>query len=270
MKKILCPTDFSDVATNAIAYAGKFAKAVGAELTLLNVKSIYELVPAGLTGNAEAVNTNIKSELEKQCEEVRKVFRVPCAPDYQVSGIPLSSAINSRSGGHDLIIMGTNGPDDIYEFFAGSNTYNVIKKSSIPVLLIPDGFTYDELESVVYAFDYFHEKKLPMKQLAGVVNALGARLTILQVLDEILEKNSEEEAKEIQKVIHSEDNEFGLLFDLIYSSDIVDSIDRYALRNGGALAVCTRHHTFIKKLFHKNVIKALTSIAAYPLFVFHE
>jgi len=266
----LCPTDFSDVATNAIAYAGKFAKEINAEVTLLNVKSIYELVPAGIAGNANAVHNNIKGELEKQCEEVHRVFKVPCVPDYQVSGIPLSLAINSRSKGHDLIIMGTNGPDDIYEFFAGSNTYNVIKKSSIPVLLIPDGFTYDKIESMVYAFDYFHEKTLPMKQLAPLVKDLDARLTVLQVLDELLEKNSDDKAKEIQKIINGEDNEFGLLFDLIYSSNIVDSIDRYALRNGGALAVCTRHHNFIRKLFRKNVIKTLSSIAAYPLFVFHE
>jgi hypothetical protein len=45
MKKILCPTDFSETAHNAIAYAAKLAKATNCELTLLNVQSMFDFTP---------------------------------------------------------------------------------------------------------------------------------------------------------------------------------------------------------------------------------
>lgn len=42
MKKILCPTDFSETAQNAIAYAAKLAQTTEAMLVLFNVQSIFD------------------------------------------------------------------------------------------------------------------------------------------------------------------------------------------------------------------------------------
>jgi len=271
MKKILCPTDFSDVANNAIAYAGKFANEFGAELTLLNVKSIYDLVPAGLVGSAAAVNASIKEQLEDQCEEVNRVFKIYCKADYQISGIPLAASISAKAKEYDLIIMGTNGPDDLYEFFAGSNTYNVIKKASVPVLLIPGDCTYSNIDLIVYAFDYFHENKLSVKQLLSIAGNLKSKVRVLQVLDEIKEKNSDKEIHEMQESYRKQDHgDVDLQFDFIYSSNVIESIDKYATRNGNSLALCTRHHSLIQKIFHEDVIKTFSAIASYPLFIFHE
>ena len=66
MKKILCPTDFSDTALNGIVYAAKFAHHIGATLTLFNVQSLFNINPLDVVqGKIVRVNT-YKELLEKQ------------------------------------------------------------------------------------------------------------------------------------------------------------------------------------------------------------
>jgi hypothetical protein len=61
-----------------------------------------------------------------------------------------------------------------------------------------------------------------------------------------------------------------LEFDTIWSTEIASSIHSYMLRSeSDALALCTRPHGFIESLFHKSVTKVISSIARYPVFVFH-
>jgi hypothetical protein len=73
MKKILCPTDFSNTAQNGIAYAAKLAKVINGELTLLHVHSLLEFAPAE-SGKDLA---SITQQLESQSDEINRTFHVP-------------------------------------------------------------------------------------------------------------------------------------------------------------------------------------------------
>jgi nucleotide-binding universal stress UspA family protein len=42
----------------------------------------------------------------------------------------------ARSGGYDLIVMGTHGRRDISRFALGSDAENVVRMSPVPVLLV--------------------------------------------------------------------------------------------------------------------------------------
>jgi flavoprotein len=54
--------------------------------------------------------------------------------------------------------MGTNGADDLIQFFRGSNAFNAILKSKVPLLIIPLEYTDTRVPNMVYAFDYYTEK----------------------------------------------------------------------------------------------------------------
>ncbi len=269
MKKILCPTDFSDTADKAVAYAAKLCKQFGAELTLLNVQSVFSLTEEVIKGKYLATEP-IRERLDEQCYQVMQVFKISCLSEVAASNSSLSDIITQRGKNFDLIVMGTNGADDYYQFFFGSRSYAVAKESLVPVLLIPSGCSYQDISSLVFAFDYEKEQDLPMKQLISFTNSVKAKVTVLQVKDHY-QREAEVNAKEIQERTKMFYNLSDIVFDTIFSNEVSDSINNYVIKTkADALALCSVQHTIIEAIFHESVIKTLSSMVSYPIFIFHE
>jgi nucleotide-binding universal stress UspA family protein len=272
MKKILCPTDFSDTAYNAITYAAKFAQATGASLTLLYIQSPLKS-GAIFSSEKEQIKSAASEKLKELSEEVHRSFKISCDIDVFQSTANLSNVIVSASSAFELIVMGTNGVEDLLEFLAGNHTYNVIRKSKIPVMLIPASYMYSEIKNIVYAYNYLTEHKLPLSQLLEWTKHLDCEITVLQVNEEIIGKNVQDEMKKLQTTLTSQWEKEGvqLNFDSIRSSDVAPSINSYMHRNQyDVLAFCTTHENFVQRLFHKSVIKITSAIADYPVLVLHE
>lgn len=271
MRKILCPTDFSKPAINAMGYAAKFAQATGAELILLNVQSIFDLSPNELVRGKGLAIAAINDQLEKQCNEISRTFKISCYPEVELSGHTLASVIDEKSSGLDMILMGTNGVSDYFEFFTGSDTYKVIKGSSTPLLLVPTECAYSPISTIVYAVDLLKGENFPLRDLITWAKLLKSSIRVLQVVQEHYRHEIEMELKRSQQEIADfYGDECPLQFDTILSSEIASSIHSYMLRtDADALALCTRHHGFIEGLFHKSVTKVLSAIARYPVLVFH-
>jgi nucleotide-binding universal stress UspA family protein len=272
MKKILCPTDFSEPAHTASAYAAKLANATGCTLTLLHVKSIFEYSFAETSGAKHASSDHVEDELEVQSMEISKTFKISCYADVVSKLRSLSSVIANEAKKYDLVVMGSNGIDDLFQFLNGSNTYNAIVKSRTPVMLIPPGFTYCEIRSMVYAFDYLRERKLPMSHLAPFIKAVSCRLTVLQVIEEAFSRDVEEDLKGLQFILKTYDTEgIAYEFDTIRASDVSQSINAYVQRTQpDMLALCSVHRGLIESIFHKSLLKSISAITAYPVYVFHE
>lgn len=166
--------------------------------------------------------------------------------------------------------MGSDGPDDLYQFFGGSNTYNAITKSDVPVLVIPAGHVYTEIKKIVYAFDYLRERNLPLTRLVPWIKALKCELTVLQVMEEAYSKEAEDDLKELQFIIRNlYGDDLSYTYDTIRSSDIAQSINSYILRNQpDALALCSVHRTLAERIFHKSIIRNISTVCNYPVFVF--
>lgn len=271
MKNILCPTDFSTASGDAIAYAAKLAQATHGELTLLNVQSLYEITPVELLTGKEFTMKATRERLEDQCKEVSKVYKIVCTPVVEPTYNKLSTVIRDRSDDFDLIVMGSNGPDDLYQFFFGTNTYNTLTKSRTPLLIIPEGFLFNQIRNVLFAYDYLRERKLPLRHLLAFVRAMHADLTILQVMEEARSKEADDDLHELQFILQTQADGFPLKFETIRSSEVAGSIDAY-IRNKkpDVLALCSQGRSFVETLFHKSVIKRISAVCSYPVFVFPE
>jgi nucleotide-binding universal stress UspA family protein len=272
MKKILCPTDFSETAYAAIAYAAKLAKATGCSLTLLHVKSVFEYSFPEIADTKHISTIQVAERLETQSREVSEIFKISCDAEVVSKINMLSTVIKDVAAGYDLIVMGTNGADDLYQLFSGSNTYNAIVKSETPLLLIPEGYTYCEIKTMVYAYDYLRERNLPLAALVPFIKAVNCKLTVLQVMEEASSKDADEDLKELQFIFKTYGSEgINYEYDTIKSADISHSINSYILRNQpDALAMCSIHRNLIARIFHKSIIKNISAISNYPVYVFHQ
>ena len=133
LKKILAPTDFSDLSVRGVRYACQLAKDVGAEVTILNVVIVDE---SGI--NKREMEEN-KQRLEefvvKNVADIGANLRIRKVVDAgQPYGAIVDCAENERI---DLIVMSSHGRSGLSRMMIGSVTDKVLRAASCPVLVVP-------------------------------------------------------------------------------------------------------------------------------------
>lgn len=272
MKNILCPTDFSDVADQAVAYAAKLAQKTGSHLDLYNVQSLADRTPEeALLG--EQMNAQMASDrLEELSKEISRVFRISCNGKVSTSLGGLSGMIEQEAGNHDLIVMGTGGPDTVYRFLFGSNSYRVARHTQTPVLIVPPKIVYCDVRKTVFAFDYWRNNTMPLDQLEKVILPMESELIILEVLEPSISQKAESELAADQQIIRDNlEEKLSLSFDTLHTENAPEALDAYVKKHGiDLLALCSQHQSFVERLFHKSLIKEMSRMATYPLLIVHS
>ena len=140
-KKILYPTDFSDVSKKALGYLIQL-KNVGTEeiivLHVIDAKGIDAIYRYG-AGNAETVIREITKEAK---EEGKKIEKKLMQSDLNVKviikrGVPLKEILKIEEKEKiSVIIIGSHGKTNLEEMLLGSVSEKVIRQSKSPVLVI--------------------------------------------------------------------------------------------------------------------------------------
>lgn len=171
IKKVICPTDFSDVAQNAMSYAAKLCQVTGASLQLVHVEPVLVaeqlFAPRRITRDVQEVS----QELNNVCNEINRMFGISCDADVDTSGIGVGEAIGRRGDNEHLIVIGTNGADTFYQKIFGSNAWQTVVQTYPNVLVIPDKVEYATITTLVCAWEYDMTKH----EVFGVKN-LAAQL----------------------------------------------------------------------------------------------
>lgn len=136
---ILVPTDFSEVAHNALSHALKIADVYKNEITLINIQDEGGLF--GLFGSGEKmdlIKEAIDSKMDKLITESKAQYpnvkinkRVEYGKIYKVI-----TEIAEKEN-FDSIIMGTNGASGLAQI-TGSNASRVINYANVPVVVVKD------------------------------------------------------------------------------------------------------------------------------------
>lgn len=264
MKRILCPTDFSPASDNAIAFAAKVAQSTGSTMTLLHIGSIFDVLDVNLKPSLAL----IRDELELQSLQVSRTFKISCDSDIRISYQQLSHAIQECETTYDLLVVGTGGPNDLLALLSGGHAYPIIRASTLPVLLIPEGVTYQGFQKITFAFDYWRTLILPYEPLLWLVRKYQSELTILQVMEESISDEAEAELLQLQRKFNSDQTRH-LNFHTTHAQEVPDAISHYVKHNHpDLLAMCVTHDSWIKRIFHRSAIKHLAGTARCPLYIF--
>lgn len=271
MKKIICPSDFSSAADNGVVYAAKLAQRTGATLTLFHVESLLEHT-LGEAVMGEAFNVQEATyKLEEQCQQLRQAFHISANAEVQATGRSVIAEIADQAVSYDCVVMGSEGPHNLVQYLIGSNTYRTLRQVQQPLLLVPASYGYSEVRKVVFAYDYLKNGKLPLKHLLTVTAGWSCEIAVLQVCRESYTHAMEEKMLSVQRQIRHQFPTAPLTFDTVYASEVVATLHSYVQRNSmDLLALCTEDYPFMKGLFHKSTIKAMSVIASYPVLITHE
>lgn len=142
MKNILVPVDFSDVTTNVVETARKFAAAFQGRLIVLNVA---EPEPDFVGFEAGPPTVRIATARDYKVERQRlddlKTRLLASGADVTALHIqgPIVDKILHEAGEQqaDLIVMGSHGHGAFYDLLVGSVTHGVVKEARCPVVVVP-------------------------------------------------------------------------------------------------------------------------------------
>jgi nucleotide-binding universal stress UspA family protein len=142
MKTLLVAVDFSDASRQVIAYAAGLARDLSARLILLHVvEPIASYVPVGTA--MDVIEAAPPPVLETDFEAHRNHLRqlAEGLPDAEVIAIVglAGEEIVTQAAVHDaaFIVLGSHGHGALYHLFAGSVVTGVLRRSKIPVLVVP-------------------------------------------------------------------------------------------------------------------------------------
>lgn len=156
---ILVPTDFSDVASNALNHAVKVAQTYNNEITLLNI--VDEGFFGGLFsgGNqTELVKEAVENRMNKIAEEIQSKYgikvhkRIESGRIYKV----ISHIANSEQ--FDSIIMGSHGANGL-EQVIGSNASRTIQYAEVPVVVVKNHSIGEGYKKIVMPIDLSVESR---------------------------------------------------------------------------------------------------------------
>ncbi|OFY84208.1 MAG: hypothetical protein A3F72_14365 [Bacteroidetes bacterium RIFCSPLOWO2_12_FULL_35_15] len=276
IKKIICPTDFSVAATNAIEYAAELAQELNAELQLLNVQSLFPVIaiPVGMNIN-ERVFDSSKS-LAQTCYEINELFHIQSTYEIIATSEGLAKSISDEADENCLIVMGTNGVDSMYQYFFGSNTYQVIKKAKCHVLMVPEKVTYGTISKIVFAWSYETNYPVLISMLNELITIFNPKIIFTPLITFLhVSKHPSPLSNEtfllLKKEIGSEIKEkIKIEFEEIVSDDIPESINNYMEKSKSDILMMTvMDRGLIGNIFHHSVSRKITGIAEYPFLVMH-
>jgi nucleotide-binding universal stress UspA family protein len=143
-RRILAPTDGSDLSNIALKAAINFAKDRGAELIVLNVQPVYrppvvaEVPVADVYSQEEyeAGAMQVADKLLADAKALAAAASVACKTIPQLDSSPYEAIIRvARDEGCDLIFMASHGRRGMAGLILGSETQKVLTHCKIPVLV---------------------------------------------------------------------------------------------------------------------------------------
>ena len=141
MKRIVLTTDYSAGSAVAAPIAAALAGQLGTELVVLHVaERLVDVVPvaAGIPPvelqSDEAMNERAREKLRAWADEhLEGAFSV----ELREGGAAEEITRYAEESGAGLVVMGTQGHSRLERFFTGSVTEEVLRTSTVPVLVVP-------------------------------------------------------------------------------------------------------------------------------------
>jgi len=275
MNKILCPTDFSRAATNAVEYAALIAEKTGASLTVLHVLHLPMLDTTETALTAGDLLAEHRSQATDKLHALVRHFSVkhqgkPLQIDYLVRESLFTDTIQelTRHQGYDLIVMGTTGGGNtLEEILMGSNTESIIQNVKCPVLAVPLKSTPVNFQHIVFASDYQPEDTVALKVVLQFAQLFGALVEVVHVSTE----ENTDKAQAYQHNLRQALPDFQLQFqEVIHPDEVTGMKDYLTRRDADLLAILKKRKGFFQNLFSQSFSEQLTYQSKLPLLVIHE
>ena len=278
MKRILLPTDFSDISVNAIQYALSLFAEETCEFYLLNVYHVpymtneellefdsqqlvvleTELYNASQKGLTDLISKLNKSENHR--------FHVISDYNFFINAIK-QTVIDKKIS---LIVMGTKGATGAKEIFLGSNTGDVLMKTDCNVIAVPEAMEFKPPKEIVFPTDFKLRYELgDLAPLIDMAETYDSRLRVLH-FSESDRLDVDQEAN--KNILESYFDRLEHSYHTLTNIDFEEAVNCFTQSRGDVdmIAIIAGHYNFFQRLFFRPKVEELSFHTKIPLFVLHH
>jgi len=259
MKHILVPIGESDNAKNTLQYAIDFAKVYDATVFVFRAFNVVSKAGTIIDVNAivdrEVTNfvKNIVSQVAVKGINVKSI---------SAKGNVVSS-INDihKELGIDLIIVGPRSNSIKEEVFLGNTSGSIVKQTDIPVLVVPEGYTFKPFSKVLMAIKSgVVRREGVLTPVTSILDTFKAKMRLLQVKTPGFLPEDVEFYTELAAVTSAyKSSENATLFQGV--------LEHLNANDPDLLCVFRRKRGFFKRLWEQNTVKKIDFESRIPLLV---
>ena len=247
MKNILVPVGSSKNAVSNLQYAIDFAEKVGE----VNIYVIAVFKEFSKVGGGSKLNTVLREDTENRLNEVLN------SVDFKgvtVVAHPLKGGIVEgveRFNKHisvDLMIIGPRSNSIKEEVYLGNTSGKLVKQTTIPILVVPEGYGFKPVKSILMAFkNGTISSKDVLTPLEELLDLFNPKLNLLRVTTPDSSVNDKDVDKKLNRLKDT-------LIDTENATTFQGVIEHFKSNNPDMLCVIRRKRGFFQKLWEKNVI----------------
>ncbi len=269
-KRLLVPTDFSDVALNACRYAGALAEAAG----IVRIDVVHWYAPqtapdALLIPPIQEIMEQRRDSLGSFVERAGLASTLDVRTKIEVGFA--SDEIVEYSRSYDWIVMGATGAGTVLEQVFGSVSSSVAQRASCPVLLVPGTAEFSAPKQVLFASSDLAVGQAVIDQLIAFNDHFHARVHFIHVRDS---KNVSDDSFDrehlVQSLFSGADLEFAFEIAAVDAQSTEEGLQMYIAEHPVDLVVmATKQRGFWENFFHRSTVRQMALHPSVPLLVFH-
>lgn len=276
MKRILFPTDFSEIATNAFIHALQFAKAMQAEIIVLHSYELLAFDEHFFHENYSMIYDSVElSQFDMFKEEVPKLHKM--AQDLNADQTKMTHRLMEGKlvdtvkkaiveDEIDFVVMGTSGITSWDAFFVGSNSGSVIIGIEVPMLCVPLAATYRPIKNIGFTTRYRNKDKKPLSTVLEIAKKLNAKVKCLYV-----KSSTSDVPSETIGLWEKEYDGEPVSFDIVISDKIKETVLDFVSTNKiDVLTMLTYKRGFFEGLFVPSYGKKFQHDIDIPILAIHS
>lgn len=190
IKRILVPTDFSELADNSLQAALMLASSLKAEIFVVHFYHLLlSMSEIDQTANP-TTEYEFRLEFDSRLKEIQHNARFKY-PDLVFHNLvqegDMLVNIPEIIEAHkiDLLVLGTHGTNIMEEYVYGNNTTAVLKIVTIPVFVVPKSATLVHLKKIVVATNFQERDMDVIKKVSSIAEHFHATIEIVHFSDHV-------------------------------------------------------------------------------------
>ncbi|MFV8360884.1 universal stress protein [Flavobacterium sp. LS1P3] len=276
MRKILFPTDFSEVSKNAFIYTLKLADSIDAEIITMHV---YQLPQANYVNVAEYLHEiydvtelsnfdNYKDEVPilRHIAEENNLDKVKISHVLILGNLIEEIQKITKHENIDFIVMGTKGATSLKETFLGTVVTKVMNDVKAVVLAIPERCKYQPIKNLLYITEYNSTDIESFMRVMALAKVFQAHIDCLHV-EPLQHKNKKNDMEDWNELIKNHNIALHSISGDDIEGIILNFIDLYKIN---MIAMHVYYKNFFQKLFEISLSKKLAFHVNVPILAIHE
>jgi nucleotide-binding universal stress UspA family protein len=288
---LVIPIDFSPASLNACYYSMELALKFRARVKLLHAypspagnQALFNEIDLPPIIPVSSMNEVRENAEKKMTLFLKKVRSIPNAEKFSaipvttqvIEGLPdeiILYTIQSEKAG--LIVMGISCKEIRTFDPLGKTASHIVKKSTIPVLIIPEDMKYkgfEKLKNVLYTTAFDESDFKAIVKLISMIRQFDMNIFCLHIDNEDKgqdqwDKIKMEGLREYVSKVYGKTN---VECELMFSNDMINALDRFiTLKKIDLISITTRKRTIISRLINQDITKKIIYQTRIPLLVFH-